>query len=347
MDLHRLIWALTNKCNLSCDFCYAMSSPNAEEGVSTEVALKFVDEINNSPTKHVSLVGGEPLLREDIEIIVRRFRPDITISIGTNGILIDKKWSDYLTKRILQVSIGLDGSPSINSMFRAQTERVASNIRSLIKDGVRVAIPMLVNAKNYNTIDAAVKYVASLGVSKIKINKFIPVYGSQNAQDLSLSRHQEITAISLMRKAIDENSELEKLLSYSGWYSPEYFKKLTKGRNKRSSCYCGVWSMAIAFDGSVVPCNVLTQRRVLDFFNSMNKYKILNIADGDIFNKISTNDLFIEVIRAAVALIPPGCSNCDRVDKCTHGCRIYAFLKTNNWEGHVPYCNYLLENNSI
>ena len=66
-----LSWNTTKRCNLYCKHCYRDSDENAAENELTlEEGLKLVDEIKEAGIfRIVILSGGEPLLRDDLEII--------------------------------------------------------------------------------------------------------------------------------------------------------------------------------------------------------------------------------------------------------------------------------------
>jgi MoaA/NifB/PqqE/SkfB family radical SAM enzyme len=153
----------------------------------------------------VSIIGGEPLVRTDLAEILSAFRPDIRISLDTNGVLINQRWNETLTNRVYRVSVGLDGPPELNESFRAHTELVASNVKSLISKGVIVVSPVLISSKNFDKIEVILKYMDSLGVKKIQLNKFVPVFGRKDQEDLILSKEQERHVLLEIRRLLDED----------------------------------------------------------------------------------------------------------------------------------------------
>ena len=58
----RYFFELTHRCNLKCPYCY-LNSKKVKEEMSTRQWLKVIDEIPFYSL--VTLVGGEPLIRED------------------------------------------------------------------------------------------------------------------------------------------------------------------------------------------------------------------------------------------------------------------------------------------
>ena len=67
-DLTWKLWIYTNyDCNLSCSYCLAESTPQAQRrGLDLETAQQLVDEATALDFRQVFLTGGEPFILEDI-----------------------------------------------------------------------------------------------------------------------------------------------------------------------------------------------------------------------------------------------------------------------------------------
>lgn len=73
------------RCNLRCSFCdtkYSFENPAYTEESIDEI----VDYIKNQHVKNVTLTGGEPLIQEDVDILMERLSQlGYNIEIETNG----------------------------------------------------------------------------------------------------------------------------------------------------------------------------------------------------------------------------------------------------------------------
>ena len=73
------------RCNLRCSFCdtkYSFENPAYTEESIDEI----VDYIKNQHVKNVTLTGGEPLIQEDVDILIYRLSHlGYNIEIETNG----------------------------------------------------------------------------------------------------------------------------------------------------------------------------------------------------------------------------------------------------------------------
>lgn len=96
---------LTNRCNLSCKHCCA-TQVMSKKDISFDILGKVI-ELN---PLQIALSGGEPLLHNQIEDILKFIRKQYTgqIELDTNGTLVNK-YLDSIIKYVDKVSISIDG----------------------------------------------------------------------------------------------------------------------------------------------------------------------------------------------------------------------------------------------
>ena len=64
-------YQVTTLCNLRCIYCYAdLHSPKEERDLSTAEIFREIDELYGLGTRWIRLMGGEPLMRDDIGAII-------------------------------------------------------------------------------------------------------------------------------------------------------------------------------------------------------------------------------------------------------------------------------------
>lgn len=79
-------------CNLRCSYCdtlYSFINPKYEE----ESVEDIVNYIKNTGIKNVTITGGEPLIHENINELIRSLN-DFNVEIETNGSVSIKKYND-------------------------------------------------------------------------------------------------------------------------------------------------------------------------------------------------------------------------------------------------------------
>jgi hypothetical protein len=145
--LDQIYFYATMECNARCYHCYqptikVENSPQRHKTgqVSKEVFLVLVKKTLPLGLKRVKITGGEPLLRSDLEDIIKGIRKNgVDVAIETNGFLIDEKIADMLAEHSVDVSISLDGgSAAVHDALRGlpgSFERAIKAIKMLSDRG--------------------------------------------------------------------------------------------------------------------------------------------------------------------------------------------------------------------
>lgn len=106
------LW-ITNKCNLSCDYCYVVDN-NSQNPTIGEVKSRIA-QADNLGSAIVAFMGGEPTLRKDLpEIIAFADERNMITYLTTNGTLLTSQKLEELAKAGLDIlELSLDGYNSI------------------------------------------------------------------------------------------------------------------------------------------------------------------------------------------------------------------------------------------
>ncbi len=79
-------WFVNSRCNLTCEYCFREMELE-ERG--TEDMLALADILAQNNVQRVTIGGGEPLLRKDLEEILARLKQSgIFVSLHTNGTIL-------------------------------------------------------------------------------------------------------------------------------------------------------------------------------------------------------------------------------------------------------------------
>jgi uncharacterized protein len=126
---------IASRCNIACKYCYMYfrgddSVLRKPKKISRSVLNDFISNLNAYCEKNdikkivVSLHGGEPLLvgKDSFSMIASTFRkkakPEVSLRLQTNGILIDSEWINLFEKFQIMVGVSLDGNESANDENR-------------------------------------------------------------------------------------------------------------------------------------------------------------------------------------------------------------------------------------
>ncbi|MBN2527351.1 MAG: radical SAM protein [Deltaproteobacteria bacterium] len=134
-------WQITAKCNFRCIHCSA-SHRNPENDLSTPKAISLVHELLDENVRSITLSGGEPLLRDDFELIVGILKENnISVQVISNGQLINEQRARALSHMGVNfVWLSLDGPEQAHNIIRQHPNayRGVMNAAALLE---KVAVP--------------------------------------------------------------------------------------------------------------------------------------------------------------------------------------------------------------
>lgn len=112
-----VILSVTKRCNQGCNYCNIWKNDEGE--MTTEQILRLIDELAELGTYRINLFGGEPLLREDIGVLIKHGKErGISMTLDTNGSLVLKKIGEI--KNLDSILISLDGPEEIHDKQRGK-----------------------------------------------------------------------------------------------------------------------------------------------------------------------------------------------------------------------------------
>ena len=134
---------VTKFCNLSCFYCYAEDILNKKdvEEFSLESLKDIIDQAYDAGCRWINILGGEPLLRNDIEELIDYIhQKGMFIEMTTNGYFIKKRISAL--KKVDHLAISLDGNKETNDRARGENsfEKIIAGIECAVENGLKVRV---------------------------------------------------------------------------------------------------------------------------------------------------------------------------------------------------------------
>lgn len=163
---------VTYDCNFCCPYCFEQSVMKQGYGKSMTISKKFVDKFFEAipliepneklRNKSISLFGGEPLLKENkdiVEYIVYEGRKKGHSFIATsNGYDLDS-YEDLLRQDLIRgIQITLDGNKEmhdtrrIHSVYGGSFDKIIENIKLALKKDIAIKIRINVDGNNINEL---------------------------------------------------------------------------------------------------------------------------------------------------------------------------------------------------
>lgn len=160
---------LNDRCNLRCKYCYANVENRFDSqqagGFTKQEVFNMVDELYGMGTRLIFLLGGEPLLHEDIgEIINYIVSKGIILHLITNGTLIKRKLNEIKKAHVICVS--LDGPREFNDVYRGKGTYnvIVDNIKVALEHNLPVRIHPVLTRNSIKILPEFVKLCEELNI---------------------------------------------------------------------------------------------------------------------------------------------------------------------------------------
>jgi len=177
--------SLTDRCNFDCVYCHNEGlgdtrGPMAprEHEMDTDDVVRFLDVAREYDVGAVKFTGGEPLLREDVEEIVRRTPDDMEVSLTTNGTMLPGRAADLAAAGLDRVNVSQDAVDE--DVFRQVTQ---SGAYTAVLDGVDAALSaglapvklnMVVFEQTAGYVPEMVEHVATSEGLRLQLIEYMP-----------------------------------------------------------------------------------------------------------------------------------------------------------------------------
>ena len=112
-------FSVTDRCDSNCVYCWANFAKRGYSELTLDEVKQVVDELSDLGTWRINLVGGEPLLRDDIRDIISYIKSGgIDCTMTTNGHFIPEKIDEI--KGIDLMCVSLDGDEKTHDLNRGK-----------------------------------------------------------------------------------------------------------------------------------------------------------------------------------------------------------------------------------
>jgi len=303
-------WDITYQCNFQCKHCYSSCSSDGINTLTTKECKRMLDIFENQKVQFVQILGGEPLIRNDIyELIQYALTKKYIFSLNTNASLLYEDDISRLVKiglKYIQISLhGFEKEHEYLTNCKGSYIKTLNAIKLLIKNGVSVSISCVASDINNNNIIEFLKYLIKIKVGGIQV--LTPLNeGRAKTQNVSLSSKNANTLKQKLIKFKNDNKNIN--IDLPGFDIDIIDGMVIKYKNNPSyefmfGCSGGVSSMRINPLGQACIC-----------VGSANK------SFGNIL-KESLTDIMKKMYKWRLKNRPKMCSNCKYyLAECQGGC---------------------------
>ena len=257
MDL--MVSAMTKNgkwhCNQKCLHCYAAGQPLSEvPELTTEQWKTIIDKCKKIGIPQITFTGGEPTLRKDLIELIKYSQWFVT-RVNTNGICLTKDYAKQLFDANLdsiQITYYSNIANQHNLLVGSNNfEKTTEGIKNALEAGLNVSINTPLCTINSNYVET-LKFLHNLGITYVSCSGLI-VTGNACTEQSKATQLSSDELYEILKQATQYCSENHMEISFTspGWVSEEKLKSLGLTIPACGACLS---NMAIAPDGSVIPC---------------------------------------------------------------------------------------------
>ncbi|MDP9011953.1 MAG: pyrroloquinoline quinone biosynthesis protein PqqE [Pseudomonadota bacterium] len=322
-----LLLELTYRCPLHCVFCY---NPTNFAGIGAELGtddwLRVLREARALGAVQLGLSGGEPLARDDLEVIVAEaHRLGFYINLITSGVgLTEARIAELKKAGLDHIQLSFqDSSQQMNDFLSStRTFDLKSKVAALIK---KYDYPMVLNVVlhrlNIDHVEEILQMADSLGAEYVELaNTQYYGWAWHNRDQLMPSRAQVERAEAATKRFRERKDRPMRVY----FVVPDYFERRPK------PCMNGLGSifLTVTPDGTALPCHAARMLPGLDFPN------VRNMSMEKIWFESSGFTHF----RGDAWMKEP-CRSCPEKARDFGGCRCQAYLMTGDAANTDPVCD--------
>ena len=177
--------SLTDRCNFDCVYCHneglgdtrGPMAPQDHE-MSADDVVRFLEVAAEFDVDSVKFTGGEPMLRQDLEEIIRRTPDTMEASMTTNGTFLPGRAEALVDAGLSRVNVSQDALDP--EQFAAVTQsgaydRVLEGVEAALDAGLSpVKLNMVVFEKTAGYVPQMVDHVAENDGLRLQLIEYMP-----------------------------------------------------------------------------------------------------------------------------------------------------------------------------
>jgi Predicted Fe-S oxidoreductases len=269
---------MTYRCNHRCLFCSVpWEGPRGDYPRESELTipgwLSCVEELARQGIQNIAFSGGEPLLKKGLEEVIHyaatvktaatvfdgagkaagKQEKNITLSLITNGALINDHWVNIFKQHRVSMVVSLPGIEAFGVLTGGgDYRRALQAIKKLSDAGLDVVVSICVTKKNLPELIQTISQGFLHGAKALLLNRFLPGGRGIDYPELCLDQNEIIRMLDCAQEVClaantrgSVGTELPKCILTKD------YSMLTVG----TMCSGGIDFFAVDPAGNVRPCN--------------------------------------------------------------------------------------------
>ncbi|WP_354005139.1 pyrroloquinoline quinone biosynthesis protein PqqE [Ramlibacter cellulosilyticus] len=321
-----LLAELTYRCPLHCAFCYnPVDFAAHDDELDTEGWLRVLREARALGAVQCGFSGGEPMLREDLEVLVAEaHRLGYYTNLLTSGVGLTEARAQALKAAGLDhVQLSFQDSTREMNDFLSHTRtfELKNRVARTIKDqGWPMVMNVVLHRLNMDHVGRIIEMADALGAEYLELaNTQYYSWALENREHLLPTRAQLQAAEAIVdgyRKQLEDRMRLF-------FVAPDYHE----GRPKKCVNGWGSMFLTVTPDGTALPCHTARMLPGLEFPSLRTSSVAEAWFASEAFNHY----------RGTGWMKEP-CASCERKEEDLGGCRCQAYMLAQDADAADPVC---------
>jgi molybdenum cofactor biosynthesis enzyme MoaA len=249
---------ITRRCNIACLHCFV---PNERQEPDLATLRAILQELGKTGCCKVLLTGGEPLLRRDLEELIRTATAaGMGVDLNSNLVGLSPERADDLVQAGLgEASVSFYGDRAFHDRFVRRAGAFESTVQScrlLRERGVDLDVHGPIWAANLAFAEFTYDLACQLGASSLTFFKVIALAGTEGGRLFGATRFG-VPAEQLAPPDVDELTRVVRRLRERGGLP---LRTIGFWGRRDEECGQGCSIVALTSDLSLSPC-LLSRRR--------------------------------------------------------------------------------------
>lgn len=194
--------SLTDRCNFDCVYCHNEGLGDtrgpmdpAEDEMNTDEVVRFLEVVREFGVEKVKFTGGEPMLRDDLEEIIRRTPDEMETSLTTNGTFLPGRAEELREAGLDRVNVSqdaLDREDFAEITKAGAYDRVLEGVEAALEAGLDpVKLNMVVFEGTVEFIPEMVEHVAENSGLQLQLIEYMPEIAGHPEWAIDIERVHE------------------------------------------------------------------------------------------------------------------------------------------------------------
>ncbi|MEZ4219613.1 MAG: radical SAM protein [Polyangiaceae bacterium] len=317
------VWELTLRCNLSCLHCGSRAGKPRDDELNLAEALQLCEDLAALKCRHMTLGGGEPLLRADWPIITEKL-VDLGVTVGmvTNGMLWSAQTAHTArTVGLESVAFSVDGFEVAHDHLRHSKglwRKVLNAIDVSKAAGMNVSVVTTVYERNKDDLEALRKLLDEHGVDRWQIQLGTTTGNFSDHRDLALQPEQLLDLVPRIAAMCRDGRKPKVYVGHDVGYYGEPEERLRDPNDPIpvwTGCPAGCSIIGIESNGNIKGCLSLPSAR-----NGEDLFVEGNLRQKSLEEIWKAEDAFAYNRKFTTEQLSGFCRTCDYAEICRGGC---------------------------